>query len=66
MRKSGRGFTFRRDEPLDMRLDSGNPLSAEVVVNEYDENALANMIYAYGEERYSRRIASAIVRKKGR
>ena len=62
--KSGRGFTFRKNEPLDMRLDSDNSLSAEVVVNEYDEKALADLIYAYGEERYSRRIASAIVRKR--
>ena len=62
--KSGRGFTFRRNEPLDMRLNPENPLSAEVVVNEYEEKALADLIFAYGEERYSRRIASAIVRKR--
>ncbi len=62
--KSGRGFTFQKDEPLDMRLDKDNPLSAEVVVNEYSEKDLADLIYRYGEERYSRRIASAIVRER--
>ena len=62
--KSGRGFTFQKDEPLDMRLDSNNPLSAAVVVNEYGEKEIADLIYAYGEERYSRRIAAAIVRER--
>lgn len=62
--KSGRGFTFRKDEPLDMRLNPENPLSAEVIVNDYGEEQLANLIYAYGEERYSRRIAAAIVRAR--
>ena len=62
--KSGRGFTFQKDEPLDMRLDKNNPLSAEVVINEYSEKNLADLIYRYGEERYSRRIASAIVRER--
>lgn len=60
--KSGRGFTFRKDEPLDMRLNPDNPLTAEIIVNEYSEEKLSNLIYAYGEERYSRRIAKAIVR----
>jgi len=62
--RSGRGFTFRKDEPLDMRLDPGNPLSAEKIINTYSESDLADVIYKYGEERYSRRIASAIVRKR--
>ncbi len=62
--KSGRGFTFQRDEPLDMRLDPVNPLSARVIVNEYGEEDLASVIYRYGEERYSRRIAAAIVRER--
>ena len=62
--ESGRGFSFSREEPLDMRLDTDNPLSAEVLVNEYDEKELADLIYQYGEERYSRRIAQAIVRER--
>lgn len=62
--ESGRGFTFSKDEPLDMRLNSDNPLSAEVLVNEYEEKEIADLIYKYGEERYSRRIARAIVRER--
>ena len=62
--KSGRGFTFQKSEPLDMRLDPSSPLSAERVINDYEEKQLADVIYAYGEERYSRRIASAIVKKR--
>lgn len=62
--ESGRGFTFSKDEPLDMRLNPENPLSAEVLINEYEEKELADLIYKYGEERYSRRIAQAIVRER--
>jgi 16S rRNA (cytosine1402-N4)-methyltransferase len=58
----GRGFSFQRDEPLDMRMDrsGGAPLSA--LLREVGEEELANLIFEYGEERYSRRIARAIVR----
>ncbi len=57
----GRGFSFRRDEPLDMRMDqSAGPTAAELV-NEADEETLANAIYEFGEERYSRRISRALV-----
>ena len=59
--ESMRGFSFRKDEKLDMRLDSSQSLSAKTIVNEYPEIELANVIYRYGEERYSRRIARAIV-----
>lgn len=62
--ESGRGFTFSKDEPLDMRLNPENPLSAKVLVNEYEEKEIADLIYKYGEERYSRRIAQAIVRER--
>ncbi len=62
--KSGRGFTFSKDEPLDMRLNPENPLSASRIVNEYDEKDLADLFFTYGEERYSRRIAAAIVRSR--
>lgn len=58
--ESERGFSFRKDEELDMRLDSSQSLTAEMIVNEYSEEELANVIYKYGEERYSRRIARAI------
>ena len=66
--ESNRGFSFRKDEKLDMRLDLNQRLSAETIVNEYDEKELADLIYQYSEERYSRRIAKRIVeeRKKGR
>ena len=57
-----RGFSFRADGPLDMRMDTRSGLTAEQVVNEADERELANLIYEYGEERRSRRIARAIVR----
>jgi 16S rRNA (cytosine1402-N4)-methyltransferase len=57
----GRGFSFRRDEPLDMRMDrSQGPTAADLIATA-DEESLANVIFQYGEERYSRRIARAIV-----
>lgn len=59
--RSGRGFSFRYDEKLDMRLDTSKDLSAYEVVNSYDEEKLANIIYVYGGEKLSRRIARAIV-----
>lgn len=59
--RSGRGFSFRYDEPLDMRLNAASEESAADIVNNYDEEKLANLIYLYGEEKYSRRIAKAIV-----
>ena len=58
--ESGRGFSFKRQEKLDMRLDVNGDLDAAQVVNTYDEKSLADLIYNYGEERYSRRIAAAI------
>lgn len=56
-----RGFSFRRDGPLDMRMDPSRGLSAEVIVNDYPEAELARLIARYGEERFARRIARAIV-----
>jgi 16S rRNA (cytosine1402-N4)-methyltransferase len=59
-----RGFSFRADGPLDMRMDPRSGLTAEQVVNQADEEELANLIYEFGEERRSRRIARAIVRAR--
>jgi 16S rRNA (cytosine1402-N4)-methyltransferase len=59
-----RGFSFRADGPLDMRMDSRSELTAEQVVNEADEEELARIVYEYGEERRSRRIARAVVRAR--
>lgn len=59
-----RGFSFRHDAPLDMRMDQSQALTAAELVNDADERQLADLIYAYGEERLSRRIARAIVRSR--
>jgi 16S rRNA (cytosine1402-N4)-methyltransferase len=56
-----KGFTFREDAPLDMRMDSRQDLTARTIVNEYDEQALADIFFKYGEEHLSRRIARAVV-----
>lgn len=67
--KAGRGFTFKKDEPLDMRYDTTRGgATAEDIVNGLPENELADMIYTYGEDTFSRQIAKTIVlaRKKER
>ena len=56
-----RGFSYMHDGPLDMRMDQERSLTAAKVVNTYSEEALAELIYKYGEERWSRRIAQFIV-----
>jgi 16S rRNA (cytosine1402-N4)-methyltransferase len=56
-----RGFSYRWDSPLDMRMDPDDPWSAGDVVNGYQEAELAHVLAAYGDERYARRIAKAIV-----
>ncbi|MGE4222497.1 MAG: 16S rRNA (cytosine(1402)-N(4))-methyltransferase RsmH [Vicinamibacterales bacterium] len=58
---AGRGFSFRRDEPLDMRMDQTRGLTAAERLATIDEPALADVIFQFGEERRSRRIARAIV-----
>lgn len=60
----GRGFSFQADAPLDMRMDTRSGTTAAQVVNEVSEEDLANLIYEFGEERRSRRIARAIVRAR--
>jgi 16S rRNA (cytosine1402-N4)-methyltransferase len=65
--ESGRGFSFKRDEPLlmTMKKDPGeDDLTARVVVNTFSEQGLADIIYAYGEERYAKRIARVIVEER--
>lgn len=59
--KSERGFSFRYDEKLDMRLNAASETSAADLVNDLPEEKLADLIYLYGEEKLSRRIAKAIV-----
>jgi 16S rRNA (cytosine1402-N4)-methyltransferase len=56
----GRGFSFRRDEPLDMRMDTTTGPTAAALIQDADERTLADVIYEFGEERQSRRIARAI------
>ncbi len=60
-----RGFSYRADAPLDMRMDVNNPLTAQKIVNEYSEEDLRRIFFEYGEERFSSRIASNIVRARG-
>jgi 16S rRNA (cytosine1402-N4)-methyltransferase len=57
----GRGFSFRRDEPLDMRMDQSSGATAADMLATADERALADVIYELGEERHARRVARAIV-----
>jgi 16S rRNA (cytosine1402-N4)-methyltransferase len=63
---SGRGFTFRHDEPLDMRFDARGGETAADILNRADERELADLLYTYGEEHRSRRIARAIVWRRRR
>ena len=59
-----RGFSFQKNGPLDMRFDPSQPVSAEDIVNNYSESDLADLIWRYGEDRNSRRIARAIVQAR--
>ncbi|MDT3414857.1 MULTISPECIES: 16S rRNA (cytosine(1402)-N(4))-methyltransferase RsmH [Brevibacillus] len=59
-----RGFSYNADAPLDMRMDQDAPLSAYDIVNEWDEEELARIIWEYGEEKFSRRIARQIVQRR--
>ena len=64
--EAGRGFSFRRDEPLDMRMDRTSGPTAAEMIRDADERTLADVIYEFGEERHARRIARAIVEAQGR
>ncbi|RHX80966.1 16S rRNA (cytosine(1402)-N(4))-methyltransferase [Leptospira yasudae] len=61
---SGRGFSFREAEPLDMRLSPSAGLSAEDVLNTYSKDKLMHIFYTYGEERWSKKIAEVIVDRR--
>ncbi len=60
---SGRGFSFQRDEPLLMTMGDPDtyPFTAKTIVNDWDEEVIADIIFGYGEERFARRIARAII-----
>ena len=64
LERSGRGFSFQSDEPLDMRLDPTTGDTAATLVNRLSEAELARIIFEYGEEPHARRIARAIVRRR--
>lgn len=59
-----RGFSFREEGPLDMRMDSRSGKSAHDVLNNYPESDLVNILFTYGEERFSRKIANAIINRR--
>jgi len=61
---SARGFSYMQDAPLDMRMDASDGLTACEVVNSWQEDELRRIFYEFGEERYARQIAGAIVRKR--
>jgi 16S rRNA (cytosine1402-N4)-methyltransferase len=63
---AGRGFSYAHDAPLDMRMDRAGPLTAADVVNTYPAARLARILADYGEERFARRIAEALVRERQR
>lgn len=63
---ANRGFSFQEDGPLDMRMDQSTGTTAGQLVNTLPESELADLIFQYGEERFSRRIARAIVRARER
>ena len=66
LESSGRGFSFLKDEPLLMTMNEKADLTAEVIVNNWSEESLADIIYGYGEERYARRIARAITEQRAK
>jgi len=65
LESEGRGFSFQRDDPLDMRMDTTAGATAADLLRSADEPEIADAIYQYGEERFSRRIARAIVTARG-
>lgn len=64
LEESGRGFSFKRDEPLDMRYSLDNDLTAKDILNYFSEEEIERILREYGEERYAKRIAKAIIEKR--
>ena len=64
LESEGRGFSFQKDEPLDMRYDQEAELSADQIVNRYPEEELSGIIFRFGEEPRARAIARAITRRR--
>lgn len=64
LEKSGRGFSFQKDEPLDMRYDQREGMTAMDIVNKFSEKDLAEIFWKYGEEKFSRRIAEKILEER--
>ncbi len=60
----GRGFSFQREDPLDMRMDTTTGATAAQLLRDAEESQIADVIYRYGEERFSRRIARSIVHRR--
>jgi len=61
LEKSGRGFSFQKDETLDMRYNPQNPLTAEKIINQWPESEIKKVLKEYGEERFAKRIAKEVV-----
>ncbi len=64
IKESGRGFTFLKDEPLDMRYSLQNDLTAEIIVNQWRKDELERIFEEYGEEKFSRKIAQKITEER--
>ena len=61
-----RGFSFQKEGPLDMRMDQNQKLTAADLIQHLEEKEMADLFFTYGEERFSRKIAAAIVRRRGK
>ena len=61
---SGKGFTFQKDEPLDMRFDENQHLTAKYIVNNYSQEEIERILWENAQERFSRKIASQIVKAR--
>jgi len=64
LEESGRGFSFEKNEPLDMRYNPENPLTAEKIVNNWSEREIEKILREYGEERFTKRIAREIIQER--
>ncbi len=64
LKNGRRGFSFNKNEPLDMRMDTRNNLTAYEIINSYKEDELVDLFFKFGEEKFSRRIAKKIIKKR--